>query len=161
MRVTGLNHYNLRAHQPLLDELCRFYVEIVGLSVGDRPPFAVAGYWLYANGHPVLHLAEASAEEMAATEVAGTFAHAAFDCIDVISSEALLALRGIRYRKTTVPEPEVGITTSSLPSPSRSPTAKSTDPGGTASGLPDAALNVPPPAPKKMDICPAALLKAA
>lgn len=104
MRVTGLNHYNLRAHQPLLDELCRFYVEIVGLSVGDRPPFAVAGYWLYANGHPVLHLAEASAEEVAATEVAGTFAHAAFDCIDVISSEALLALRGIRYRKTTVPE---------------------------------------------------------
>jgi catechol-2,3-dioxygenase len=104
MRVTGLNHYNLRAHQPLLDELCRFYVEIVGLSVGDRPPFAVAGYWLYANGHPVLHLAEASAAEIATTEIGGTFAHAAFDCVDVASAEALLTLRGLRYRKTAVPE---------------------------------------------------------
>lgn len=104
MRTTGLNHYNLRAHQPLLDELCRFYVEIVGLAVGDRPPFAVAGYWLYADERPVLHLAEAASEQVAASNVDGTFAHAAFDCVDVASAEALLTLRGIRYRKTAVPE---------------------------------------------------------
>ena len=68
------------------------------------PPPAVAGYWLYADERPVLHLAEAASEQVAASNVDGTFAHAAFDCVDVASAEALLTLRGIRYRKTAVPE---------------------------------------------------------
>jgi catechol 2,3-dioxygenase-like lactoylglutathione lyase family enzyme len=38
----------------------RFLCGIVGLSDGPRPPFRVAGYWLYADGRPVIHLVEAA-----------------------------------------------------------------------------------------------------
>jgi catechol 2,3-dioxygenase-like lactoylglutathione lyase family enzyme len=36
-----------------------FLCSIIGLSEGPRPPFGVSGYWLYANGQPVVHLLEA------------------------------------------------------------------------------------------------------
>ena len=38
----------------------RFLCGIVGLSDGPRPPFRVNGYWLYADGRPVIHLVEAT-----------------------------------------------------------------------------------------------------
>ena len=36
-----------------------FLCSIVGLREGPRPPFGVGGYWLYADGQPVIHLIEA------------------------------------------------------------------------------------------------------
>jgi catechol 2,3-dioxygenase-like lactoylglutathione lyase family enzyme len=36
-----------------------FLCSIIGLREGPRPPFSVSGYWLYANGQPVVHLIEA------------------------------------------------------------------------------------------------------
>jgi catechol 2,3-dioxygenase-like lactoylglutathione lyase family enzyme len=45
---------------PDLEDVRRFFVDIVGLSVGTRPPFAVDGYWLCADGRPVIHLIEAT-----------------------------------------------------------------------------------------------------
>jgi catechol 2,3-dioxygenase-like lactoylglutathione lyase family enzyme len=36
-----------------------FLCSIIGLTEGPRPPFGVSGYWLYANGQPVVHLIEA------------------------------------------------------------------------------------------------------
>jgi catechol 2,3-dioxygenase-like lactoylglutathione lyase family enzyme len=36
-----------------------FLCSTIGLSEGARPPFGVSGYWLYANGQPVVHLIEA------------------------------------------------------------------------------------------------------
>ena len=33
--IQGFAHYNLRAPRPLLEELRKFYTEVVGLSVGD------------------------------------------------------------------------------------------------------------------------------
>jgi catechol 2,3-dioxygenase-like lactoylglutathione lyase family enzyme len=35
-----------------------FYCQVVGLSVGERPPLAFPGYWLYANGVACVHVAE-------------------------------------------------------------------------------------------------------
>jgi catechol 2,3-dioxygenase-like lactoylglutathione lyase family enzyme len=37
-----------------------FLCSIVGLREGPRPPFDVGGYWLYADGQPVIHLIEAA-----------------------------------------------------------------------------------------------------
>jgi len=37
-----------------------FLCSIVGLTEGPRPPFGVGGYWLYADGQPVIHLIEAA-----------------------------------------------------------------------------------------------------
>jgi catechol 2,3-dioxygenase-like lactoylglutathione lyase family enzyme len=44
-----------------LDAALRFFVDIVGLMDGARPPFSIDGYWLYANGRPVIHLIHATA----------------------------------------------------------------------------------------------------
>ncbi|OWY27035.1 extradiol dioxygenase [Herbaspirillum robiniae] len=35
-----------------------FFVDVAGLEEGARPPFGVAGHWLYLDRRPVLHLIE-------------------------------------------------------------------------------------------------------
>jgi catechol 2,3-dioxygenase-like lactoylglutathione lyase family enzyme len=54
--ITGLHHINLRAPAALLDTLRDFYRDVLGLTVGPRPDFGSEGYWLYAGGHPIVHL---------------------------------------------------------------------------------------------------------
>ena len=103
MPVRGFDHYNLRAARPLLEELREFYCDVVGLTVGDRPPFRRFGYWLYAGDRPVLHLSETNADETRSTGATTTFAHAAFDCTDRAAFEKRLDERGIRYRVERVP----------------------------------------------------------
>ncbi|WP_063744708.1 VOC family protein [Paraburkholderia oxyphila] len=34
----------------------RFFRDVAGLTEGPRPPFGVAGHWLYGNGRPLLHI---------------------------------------------------------------------------------------------------------
>jgi catechol 2,3-dioxygenase-like lactoylglutathione lyase family enzyme len=43
-----------------LESARSFLCDIVGLINGPRPPFQVDGYWLYANGRPVIHLVEST-----------------------------------------------------------------------------------------------------
>ncbi|CAG4890736.1 VOC family protein [Paraburkholderia saeva] len=45
---------------PDLEDVRRFFVDVVGLSVGTRPPFGIDGYWLSADGRPVIHLIAAT-----------------------------------------------------------------------------------------------------
>jgi len=80
MPAIGLNHYNLRAPRGLLEELRDFYCDVVGLKVGERPPFPSAGYWLYTGKDAVLHLVEIRPGEQRATHTPTTFDHAAFTC---------------------------------------------------------------------------------
>jgi catechol-2,3-dioxygenase len=103
MPIIGFSHYNLRAPRALLDELRDFYCEVVGLTVGHRPPFRSFGYWLYAGEHAVLHLSEAAPDENRPAQPAGTFDHAAFRCTDRAAYEGKLASRGIKYRVAVVP----------------------------------------------------------
>jgi len=102
MPTLGLSHYNLRASRALLDELCAFYCEVVGLTVGPRPPFASFGYWLYAGGRAVLHLSEARDERSRSGTT--TFDHAAFDCRGRAGFERKLSERGIAYQTARVPQ---------------------------------------------------------
>jgi len=55
MTVKNLDHFNIRASGPLLEELREFYCDLIGLSEGFRPPFEEAGYWLYAGDLAILH----------------------------------------------------------------------------------------------------------
>jgi glyoxylase I family protein len=103
MPALGLNHYNLRAARELMETLRAFYVEVVGLEPGPRPPFASVGHWLYAGGRPVLHLSLASPAEGRSTGARTTFDHVAFDCAGRAAYEALLAARGIAFEVARVP----------------------------------------------------------
>ena len=57
MPATKLDHINIRTTQP---EATRdFFVDVVGLRDGERPPFNFGGYWLYAGEQAVIHLTDA------------------------------------------------------------------------------------------------------
>lgn len=103
MPVTGFSHYNLRADRATLDVLRDFYLDVVGLRDGARPPFASFGYWLYIGEHAVLHLSEARAHERRTPHVKGTFDHVAFECSGLDQFEAHLRARGIEFRRAHVP----------------------------------------------------------
>ena len=53
--IEGSNHYNLRADEKTIEVLKEFYIEIVGLTLGHRPPFKNGGFWLYAKQKNGLH----------------------------------------------------------------------------------------------------------
>ncbi|MFL9897396.1 extradiol dioxygenase [Paraburkholderia fungorum] len=48
-----------------LDTARRFFVDVAGLTEGARPPFSIDGYWLYANGRPVIHLIDVTVPAVA------------------------------------------------------------------------------------------------
>lgn len=104
MATRGLSHINFRGTRELLDQLKDFYCDVVGLRVGERPPFTFFGYWLYAGDRPVLHLSEASAADSRSFDSVGTFDHAAFDCDDRPAFEKRLGALGIVYRTARVPQ---------------------------------------------------------
>ncbi len=47
--INGIDHYNLRSDEKMIETLKDFYINIVGLKLGHRPPFKSKGYWLYAK----------------------------------------------------------------------------------------------------------------
>ena len=100
--VTGFDHYNLRADRAMLDRLRDFYRDVVGLTVGERPPFRRFGYGLYAGERAVLHLSLADDGEQRPAAV-NTFAHAAFNCTGRAELEQRLKALGIPYRTAQVP----------------------------------------------------------
>ncbi len=103
MPVTALDHSNLRADAPLVEALREFYVEVLGLQEGPRPPFPSAGYWLYAGTKAIVHLGITEVDEGRATQERTTLDHIAFACTDLPRHEALLRERGIAYRLRQLP----------------------------------------------------------
>ena len=102
MPALGLNHYNIRAGQPLIGRVRDFYVDVVGLHEGWRPPFDFPGHWLYAGDAAVVHLVETS-EGQATAPPAGTLDHVAFTCTGFDDFESKLRTLGVEYRKSAVP----------------------------------------------------------
>jgi len=103
MATRGLSHINFRGPRELLDQLKDFYCDVVGLRVGERPPFPDFGYWLYAGGQPIVHLYQAGPQEERSRDAVTAFDHVAFDCEDSAAVEAVLRQRGIEYRRALVP----------------------------------------------------------
>ena len=42
--INGIDHYNLRSDEKMIETLKDFYINIVGLKLGHRPPFKSKGY---------------------------------------------------------------------------------------------------------------------
>ena len=47
--IRAINHYNLRSEFKMMEILKNFYIEVVGLEMGTRPPFKSNGFWLVLN----------------------------------------------------------------------------------------------------------------
>jgi catechol 2,3-dioxygenase-like lactoylglutathione lyase family enzyme len=54
MAIDGIDHYTILTAD--LEATKRFYCGHLGLSEGPRPAFDFPGAWLYAGGHPVVHV---------------------------------------------------------------------------------------------------------
>ena len=111
MPTLGLNHINLRVPASELATLRDFYVDIVGLVVGHRPPFTSVGTWLYAGDSPILHLSQRHADETAAPEARPALVrdrrsaldHIALSCTQPDEYIARLERHGVSYTRTEVP----------------------------------------------------------
>lgn len=103
MPAVAFDHFNLRAGRDLVERLRDFYVDVVGLRVGARPPFDFHGYWLYIGDQAVLHLVDDAAAPRVGDARAGTFDHVAFACRDMPAFERHLQALGVPYRRSVVP----------------------------------------------------------
>jgi catechol 2,3-dioxygenase-like lactoylglutathione lyase family enzyme len=91
MKITGMNHFNVLTDD--VDKTRQFYVGILGLTEGERPPFKFAGLWLYAGGAPILHLSSAKLPEPRA----GVIDHIAFSTTDLKATVQRLKQHGIEH----------------------------------------------------------------
>ena len=54
MAIDTLDHCAIRTND--LEGTKAFFVDVVGLTVGERPPVKFPGYWLYSGDTAVVHL---------------------------------------------------------------------------------------------------------
>ena len=54
MPLGGLQHFTIEPQD--LERSKVFYVDVLGLEVGHRPPLDFPGYWLYSGGTATVHL---------------------------------------------------------------------------------------------------------
>ena len=107
MPAMSLNHYTIQARN--LEATKNFYCDVVGLTVGDRPPLSFDGYWLYCGGIPTVHLlgyqATAKLISDGPSYPAGTgrLDHIAFSCEGLAEMRADLQRRGIKYEERVLP----------------------------------------------------------
>ena len=107
MPAMSLNHYTINARD--LEATKDFYTEIVGLAVGDRPPLAFPGYWLYCGGVPTVHLVgprpenEPIPDSTSDPAATGRLDHIAFSCEGLKGMKANLEQRGIKYDERVLP----------------------------------------------------------
>jgi glyoxylase I family protein len=100
MAVAAFEHVNIRTTD--VERARDFYVTALGLRVGDRPPFASIGYWLYLEDRPVVHLVQRPAGESSAAG-SGNVDHIAFRGVDLETTRATLGAAGIQFREAVVP----------------------------------------------------------
>ncbi|HXT68635.1 MAG TPA: VOC family protein [Vicinamibacterales bacterium] len=100
MPVDQLQHVNIRCAD--VEAAKDFYLRVVGLTVGPRPPFQSVGYWMYAGGNPVVHLVQRPAGEDAAVGP-GNLDHVGFRGVDLEGTRAQLRGAGVPFREQVVP----------------------------------------------------------
>jgi len=91
MKITGMNHFNVLTDD--VDATRKFYVGILGLTEGARPPFKFDGLWLYAGGRPILHVSAGRLPK----ERAGVIDHIAFSTTDLKATVARLKEHGVEH----------------------------------------------------------------
>jgi len=110
MAVQALEHVTIRCAN--LARTRDFYVELMGLTDGERPAFPFRGHWLYLGGIPVVHLVEASDSAGAwgrdivipqAEDGTGSFDHVAFRGDDFQAMRRQLQDAGVKFKERVVP----------------------------------------------------------
>ena len=104
MGLNALNHYTIRPAN--LERTKDFYVDVLGLEIGYRPPLNFPGYWLYCGGQPTVHLIgprESDPEAGRSTGPTGLLDHIAFSCTGLQEMRGRLGQRGIEHEERVIP----------------------------------------------------------
>jgi catechol 2,3-dioxygenase-like lactoylglutathione lyase family enzyme len=101
MHVLGIDHMNIGGSAALVEACRNFYVDVLGLREGPRPPFRSRGFWLYAGDAPVIHLTERA--HGLETQPPGTLDHYAMRCTGLDEAVARLDRHGVPYTREEVP----------------------------------------------------------
>lgn len=100
MTVKGLDHCTILATD--LGATRDFYVDVLGLTDGERPPLASPGHWLYCAGHPVIHLVGGDRARDAGSGSAA-LDHFAFAATGIEAMRARLRDNGVGFEEREVP----------------------------------------------------------
>ena len=104
MPLRNLNHVLVLAED--LEATRDFYVDVLGLEVGERPPFEFPGYWLYLGDQAVVHLASkdpGASRASAGDGGTGAIDHIAFEASGLADMTSRLKARGLPVRQRIVP----------------------------------------------------------
>ncbi|MGH8246703.1 MAG: VOC family protein [Gammaproteobacteria bacterium] len=92
MAIVGMNHFTVLTDN--LDRTRDFYMNVLGLEDGYRPPLGFPGAWLYSGGQAVLHII---AGRPLPEPRSGVLDHMAFSAKGLPAVIEKLKHRGIRY----------------------------------------------------------------
>lgn len=97
-----LDHVAIRTHR--MDETIQFYEAVLGLQNGPRPDFSFPGAWLFSDGHPAIHLFDASTAAVPQTHGTDALHHVAFFSRGFDAMKNRLVRNGARFdaREATV-----------------------------------------------------------
>ncbi len=109
MPLGGLQHFTIEPQD--LERSKDFYVDVLGLEVGHRPPLDFPGYWLYSGGTATVHLmgTRKSREGIVVRgtekkfEDTGRLDHIAFAASDVDGVRKRLQSHNVKFREQIVP----------------------------------------------------------
>lgn len=92
MAIDGMNHFTVLTKD--LEATKAFYVGLLGLKEGYRPPLGFPGTWLYAGANAVLHVV---AGRPLPEPPAGVLDHMAFSASNLGDVTSRLKAAGIKY----------------------------------------------------------------
>jgi catechol 2,3-dioxygenase-like lactoylglutathione lyase family enzyme len=97
--VLALHHCTIRCTPLELDGLGAFYTQVLGLEPGPRPDLPVPGLWLYAGGHPIVHLYATleGADSRIPEATTGSLDHVSFRADDLVATRRHLRSQGIDF----------------------------------------------------------------
>ena len=101
--IDGLDHFTITTAD--LPRSRAFYIEVLGLTEGDRPPLGFPGHWLYAGGRAILHLVGDDGARRRGGRDADEqgFDHIAMAALGMADMAGRLKARGIAFETRDVP----------------------------------------------------------
>jgi len=109
MPLGPLQHFTIEPSD--LERTKSFYVDVLGLEIGERPPLDFPGYWLYSGGVATVHLMGARKPREGIVvrgtdkkyEDTGRLDHIAFAATDVEAVRDRLKAGNVSFREQVVP----------------------------------------------------------
>lgn len=98
MTIRAMNHFTVLAED--LAATQSFYCDLLGLTVGPRPPLSFPGLWLYAGDAAVLHVIGG---RTLPAQRSGVIDHIAFTAQGLVDAVAKLRAREIKFSLRRVP----------------------------------------------------------